>query len=89
MRTSSGLPHAPSILLEIGSKQVLNPGSVGQPRDGDPRASYAIIEDGQVQLKRVEYDIEAALMPFEEMQLSRESAQFAREVLISGAIHPS
>lgn len=41
---------------------VLNPGSVGQPRDGDPRAAYAIVtvqEDGfDVDLRRVEYDIE-------------------------------
>ena len=38
---------------------ILNPGSVGQPRDGDPRASYAIYysEDGMFKLHRVEYDI--------------------------------
>jgi diadenosine tetraphosphatase ApaH/serine/threonine PP2A family protein phosphatase len=41
--------------------QVLNPGSVGQPRDRDPRAAYAIIEDGRVELKRIEYDIDAAV----------------------------
>ena len=31
--------------------------SVGQPRDGDPRAGYLVIEDGIVSLHRVEYDI--------------------------------
>jgi len=38
----------------------VNPGSVGQPRDGDPRAAYAIFdtETGKVKLGRVEYDIE-------------------------------
>jgi putative phosphoesterase len=36
---------------------VLNPGSVGLPRDGDPRARYAIIDDGRVELKAVEYDV--------------------------------
>jgi predicted phosphodiesterase len=37
---------------------VVNPGSVGQPRDSDPRASYAIYDDGArtVTIKRVEYD---------------------------------
>lgn len=47
--------------LEAGGKLVLNPGSVGQPRDGDPRAAYAIIENREVQLHRVEYDIDAAI----------------------------
>ena len=42
---------------------VINPGSVGQPRDKDPRASYCIIEYDEdekitVTIKRVDYDIE-------------------------------
>lgn len=37
---------------------VLNPGSVGQARDGDPRAAYAIIDDNKIELKRVEYPVE-------------------------------
>ncbi len=44
--------------LMAGEVVVLNPGSVGQPRDGDPRAAYAIIEDGRIELKRVSYPIE-------------------------------
>lgn len=35
-----------------------NPGSVGQPRDGDPRAAYAVFDGGQVLLRRVAYDID-------------------------------
>jgi len=39
---------------------ILNPGSVGQPRDGNPRASYAIldVESSRVEIKRVSYDVE-------------------------------
>ena len=39
---------------------ILNPGSVGQPRDGDPRASYAMYDpdEGHVTLHRTPYDIE-------------------------------
>jgi putative phosphoesterase len=44
--------------LKVGDKTVLNPGSVGLPRDGDTRAAYAIIEDGRIELKRVPYPIE-------------------------------
>lgn len=39
-----------------GSLQVVNPGSVGQPLDGDPRAAYALWEDGRITLRRAEYD---------------------------------
>jgi len=43
-------------------RYIINVGSVGQPRDGDPRASYAILDDqrGTVQLRRVKYDIQTA-----------------------------
>lgn len=39
---------------------VLNPGSVGQPRDGDPRAAYAVVDlaDRSVDERRVAYDID-------------------------------
>jgi len=44
-----------------GSRMIVNPGSIGQPRDGDPRASYAIYDDESsvVRLYRVAYDINA------------------------------
>jgi putative phosphoesterase len=43
---------------------VANSGSAGMPWDGDPRASYLLIEDGHPRLMRVEYDVEreAALL---------------------------
>jgi predicted phosphodiesterase len=37
---------------------VANSGSVGMPYDGDPRASYLLIEDRRARVKRVEYDVE-------------------------------
>lgn len=48
-------------LADIGKVKLLNPGTVGLPRDGDPRARYAIIEDGIATLKQVEYDVEATV----------------------------
>jgi diadenosine tetraphosphatase ApaH/serine/threonine PP2A family protein phosphatase len=40
---------------------IINPGAVGQPRDGDPRASYAIYdsEGGIFRVYRVEYNVRA------------------------------
>jgi diadenosine tetraphosphatase ApaH/serine/threonine PP2A family protein phosphatase len=39
-------------------KAIINVGSVGQPRDGDPRASYVILDGDVAHFRRVEYDIE-------------------------------
>lgn len=50
--------------IDIGStlRTLINPGSVGQPRDGDPRAAYATLDtaEGIVRLHRVAYDIAEA-----------------------------
>jgi len=50
---------------------ILNPGGVGQPRDGDPRASYALYdtEARTVHHYRVEYDIQATQKKMEEQGL--------------------
>lgn len=40
-----------------GSRYIINTGSVGQPRDGDPRACYALVDDAGIELVRVVYDI--------------------------------
>ena len=47
-------------------KAIINVGSVGQPRDYDPRASYAIMFPDRVEFHRVEYDIEATAKPIRE-----------------------
>lgn len=41
-----------------GNLQIVNPGSLGQPLDGDVRAPYVLWEDGVVHRRRVEYDLE-------------------------------
>jgi diadenosine tetraphosphatase ApaH/serine/threonine PP2A family protein phosphatase len=41
----------------VGGIELVNPGSVGMPFDGDPRAGYALVApDGEVELRRVGYD---------------------------------
>jgi diadenosine tetraphosphatase ApaH/serine/threonine PP2A family protein phosphatase len=47
--------------------ELLNPGSVGMPFDGDPRAAYALLhDDGRIELRRVAYDHEASAAAVEE-----------------------
>lgn len=41
-----------------GEKVIINVGSIGQPRDRDPRASYVVVEGDEVEFVRVEYNIE-------------------------------
>ncbi|NPA30771.1 MAG: metallophosphoesterase family protein [Chloroflexi bacterium] len=59
---------------------ILNPGSVGQPRDGDPRAAYAIYDPdvGTWTWHRVPYDIEEAIRRFERVPAL--PARFARRL---------
>ena len=52
-----GHNHVPYV-REIGAWTVANSGSVGLPYDGDARASYAVVEDGKVEIRRVAYDVE-------------------------------
>jgi len=51
------------IPVPIGSRFLINVGSVGQPRDGDPRASYVVYDAKAhvVKFRRLEYDVEAAM----------------------------
>ena len=60
--------------LDLGENRlIINPGGVGQPRDGDPRAAYAIYDEakGVVSHYRVSYDIEATQRKMEECGLPR------------------
>lgn len=44
--------------LDVNGITVVNPGSVGLNRNNDPRATYAVIDDGRVELKCVEYPVD-------------------------------
>jgi predicted phosphodiesterase len=46
-------------VFQLGNqKAMINVGSVGQPRDGDRRSSYVVLEDDTIQVRRVEYPFE-------------------------------
>lgn len=72
--------------LRVGDKTVLNPGSVGLPRDGDPRAAYAVIEDGRIELKRVPYPIEETVAAFESSPWPDRAKSMLTHVLRNGRL---
>jgi putative phosphoesterase len=72
--------------LQIDKTLVVNPGSVGQPRDGDPRAAYAIIEDRHVQLRRVEYPVEVTVQNIQQSSLPEPAKDLLSQVLRTGAM---
>ena len=50
------------VTIDEYAAYLVNPGSVGQPRDNDPRAAYAVYDSAgrTVEFRRVQYDIETA-----------------------------
>ena len=62
-------------------KAIVNVGSVGQPRDGDSRASYVYIEENKVHFIRLEYDIESVVKKIEDIP---ELDNFHAERLFNG-----
>ncbi len=72
--------------IEVNGVVVLNPGSVGLPRDGDPRAAYAIIDDNKIELKRIEYPVDQTIARIEAMPWPRRGKEIMGFVLRSGRL---
>ncbi|NPA75479.1 MAG: metallophosphoesterase family protein [Euryarchaeota archaeon] len=62
-----------------------NPGSAGQPRDGDARAAYGIY-DGEFHLKRIKYDVDKVVKELDKLSLLPEHRELLVRILRSGKI---
>jgi putative phosphoesterase len=51
--------------------QIVNPGSVGQPLDGNPQASYAIWDHGRITLERISYDEDGVIRELQSLPLEQ------------------
>ena len=67
---------------------VVNPGSVGQPRDGDPRAAYAVIDGTRIQLKRVAYPVEETIARVDASNLPLRAKEMIGMTLRTGRLPP-
>lgn len=83
-----GHTHKP-MQLHLGQTQVINPGSVGQPRNGVPEAHYAIIEQGKVAFRTVPYDISRAVAQMREAGLEDSLVELAEHLLKTGGSLPA
>ncbi len=82
-----GHTHIP-MEVEVGKIVVVNPGSCGQPRDGDPRASYAVydMESGKFSIFRVKYDVEAVIRKIHSLGLEERYAEWLTKILSRGRV---
>jgi putative phosphoesterase len=78
-----GHTHQPYV-IEVAGKLVINPGSVGQPRDGDPRAAYAILDDNRVELKRIDYPVDDTIRVIQQSSLPEQAKDLLAEVFRTG-----
>lgn len=74
-RVSLDIPRV-GMPVSLSGRGILNPGSVGQPRDRDPRAAYAIYDTEALtwEPQRIEYDIESVQARIREAQLPEKHA---------------
>ena len=61
--------------LEIDGKLVANPGTIGQPRDGDYRAQCIVIEDGQILCHRVDYGLDLLAQDYQHSAMNPAQAE--------------
>jgi putative phosphoesterase len=77
-----GHTHIPYHRILPSGRHVVNAGSVGKPKDGDPRACYLVLEaddrDLTVTFKRVSYDVERAAQAIEASDMPDEYAEMLR-----------
>jgi putative phosphoesterase len=74
--------------LTVAGKRVVNPGSVGQPKDGDARAAYAVLENVAVRLGRIAYDVEGTVSALEASGADREAVADLSSLLRTGRTPP-
>ncbi len=70
-------PTRPEVEIREGCRYLINVGSVGQPRDHNPRACYVVVdfENSKLEIKRTDYDLEGAQDAIVAAQLPRELSE--------------
>ena len=80
-----GHTHTPFV-RKIGSKTIVNPGSLGQPKTGKPDACYAVWENRRFQLKQFAYPVDRAVRRIEQLPVPVEIRRDLATVLRTGSV---
>lgn len=79
----AGHTHLPFV-LDVGGRFVVNPGSLGQPKNGLARACYAVWENGRIELQSYEYPVEETVRKILAMPVPDDIGRALANVLRSG-----
>ena len=80
-----GHTHTPFV-RNVGKQVIVNPGSLGQPKTGDPDACYAVWQDGQFQLKRFPYDFKKTVARIRWLPIADDIQRDLITVLQTGSV---
>jgi putative phosphoesterase len=81
----TGHTHLPA-LRKFDGRVIVNPGSLGQPRYGAPDATYAMWEDGAIQIRHLHYPHNAVANKLRLAPLSAETAEILAQALETGLV---
>jgi diadenosine tetraphosphatase ApaH/serine/threonine PP2A family protein phosphatase len=84
-----GHTHLPFKRMAKAGVELVNPGSVGMPFDGDTRAAYALVRDGEIEHRRAEYDVAATVAAVREQFDDPFADTVARRIESGRFQHPS
>ena len=79
-----GHTHLP-FAKRFGTRTVVNPGSLGQPKDGGPDGSYAVWQDGEVTLRKVPYPVDRTVAKIKALPLPARIAMALEHLLRTGS----
>jgi hypothetical protein len=75
-----------SFRRDFSNWTLVNPGSPGEPKTGDPKARYALWHDGKVELRSYDYDYPTTIRRIERLNLSAEIVNDLTTVLRIGKV---
>jgi predicted phosphodiesterase len=82
----TGHTHLP-FTMNLGKLRIVNPGSVGQPKHGAPKACYAVWENGRLSLRSCHYPVEETVKKIFSLPIPLEIRNQIAAVLLSGSPH--
>ena len=81
----AGHTHLPFI-VNAGTRKIVNPGSIGQPKHGAPEACYAVWEDGNLTLERRRYPVDETVRKVLALPVEARVRSALIDVLVQGGL---